>query len=312
MKKLFWLCLLLFALSSSILAAVDNKFINRIYHNKQHPSYNIALSGDKVINSSKNQIWIYSVFNPWQPQIDASYYSVAPIEDFEMMGDRYLFISTREPTNTLLEIDSLNVFGKIFFTTLLEGDSIQREGSTIYVSDLQRGVEIIDIGSGGARETKSVFSEKWGIRRFVTEYPYLYALNDFGLVTVDISNLSMPLSIGLNYEIIDARIIAKNANTLWIGAGKNLLAINVTHLDRPVLMNQYRFAYDILDIEIKDGRLFAALGYGGVRIIDISNPTRMEELNWINIQTGALKLALYRDYIFISSGNAGWYIYEYR
>ncbi len=310
--KLKKLILIMLILCATLLPAADNKFLRRIYQHKHHPSFGIAISGDKVISRGQNQVWIYSIFNPWQPQIDASYFSVSTIEDVELMGDRYLFVSSREPTNTLLEVDSLNVFGKIFFPTLLQGDSIEREGSILYVSDLQRGIEIIDIGSGGAKETKSVFSEKWGIRSFVAEYPYIYALNDFGLVTVDVSNLSLPQSVGLNYELIGAKVIAKHNSILWVGAEKNLYVIDITRLDRPVLLNQYRFAYDINALAIKDGRLFVALGFGGVRILDINNPVRLEELNWINLNSSAMDLALYQDYIFISSGNAGWIIYEYR
>ncbi len=291
---------------------VDNKFLNRIANIRTQPAFNIWVNGDKVITKNQNQVWIYSVFNPWQPQIDASYYSVAPIEDIDLMGDRYLFISTREPTNTLLPIDSLNVYGKIFFPTLLLGDKIRREGSVLHISDLQRGIEIIDIGSGGSRETKSVFSEKWGIRDFVAEYPYLYALNDFGVVTVDIGDLRNPQSIGLNYQLNNATIIRKNGEMLWIATGKDLMIISVRDLDRPNLINQYRFAYDILDLEIKDDRIFVALGFGGVRILDISNPLRIQDLNWINLQSSALDVALDKDFIYIASGTQGWFVYQYR
>lgn len=309
--KAFLLSLCCLLLLGSLMAA-DNRFLNRIVHYRNHPSFAIDSYGDKIVSRNQNQVWIYSTFNPWQPQVDASYYSVFPIEDVDLMADRYLFLSSREPANTILEVDSLNIYGKIFFPTTLEGDRIQREGSILYLSDWQRGIEIIDIGAGGNRETKSVFSEKWGIKDFVSQYPYLYALNDFGVVTIDVSQHSFPQSIGRNYELSNATIIRKNHNILWIAAGKNLYGVSVHDLNNPTLISQYRFTYDVMDLEIKDNRLFAALGSGGVRILEISNPARPTDLNWINLPTAALDLALEKEFIYISSGASGWYVYSYR
>lgn len=312
MKVKHAILLLIMLLCVAISSAIDSRFLTKISHTASQPAFSIATDGDKVITRNQNQVWIYSVFNPWQPQIDASYYSVFPIEDVDVMAGRYLHICSREAANSLLEVDSLNVYGKIYFPSLFVGDKMEREGSTLYLADLQRGIEIIDIGSGGMRETKSVFSEKWGIKDFLAEYPYIYAINEFGVVTVDMSDLRNPQSIGVNYEITNASILAKNGDLLWVGAGKSLLALNIRDLNRPTLVNQYRFAYDVLDLEIKDNRAYVALGFGGVRIMDISNPMRLDELNWINLPSSAMSIALEKDFIFIGSGNSGWYIFEYR
>jgi len=309
MKKT--LLLILCALYVFVLYAVDDRFLTKISHQTGRQAFKIDARDEKAIISNQSQVWIYSVFNPFRPQTDASYYSVFPIEDFELMAAKYLFVSSKAPTNSLLQVDSLNVYGKIFFPNTLIGDRINREGSTIYISDHNRGIEIIDIGSGALRETKSVFSEKWGIRDFIAAYPYIYALNDFGVITVDVSDLRMPVSIGRNYQMSNASVIAKNGDILWIGAGKLLVAINISDLNNPTLLNQYRLAYDILDIEIKDNRLFTALGTGGVRIFSIANPHRIEEINSISLPA-AYDLALDKTFIYIAAGNAGWFIYEYR
>ncbi|PKN78852.1 MAG: hypothetical protein CVU48_07125 [Candidatus Cloacimonetes bacterium HGW-Cloacimonetes-1] len=312
MKHLKISLLMLLACASGMLFGMDNKFLNRINHLKKHPVYNIVVNDQKAILYNQNQVWVYSMFNPWKPQVECSFYSTYVIEGVDLMGGKYLYISSREPTNNIVEIDSLNQYGKIFFPNLITGDKITREGSILYVADHQRGIDIIDIGSGGIKETKSAFSEKWGVRDFQAEYPYLYALNDFGLVTVDVSDLRFPTSIGSNYQINEGTKLKKNEDIVWVVSGKVLMAINIQNLSNPILVNQYRFAYEILDIEIKNNRLFAALGYGGVRIMDISNPLRISELNWINYQGTSLDVALDKDMIYIATGKEGWLIYEYR
>ncbi|PKN75211.1 MAG: hypothetical protein CVU49_05175 [Candidatus Cloacimonetes bacterium HGW-Cloacimonetes-2] len=309
MKKL-----LLALIATSILlslGAVDNKFLNLITHVKNSQAMSIMAENQQVYVRNNNQIWIYSSFNAWQPRIEASFYSVFPIEDINVAADRYLYICSAEPTNTVVPVDSLNLYGRIFFPTTFIGDRITREGATIYIADRYRGIDIIDIGSGGQRDIRSTFSEKWGIKDFHAEYPYLYALNDFGLVTVDITDLQFPTSMGTNYQIYDARVLAKNNDIIWIGAGKNLMAMSIRDLNNPTLINQYRFTHDILDIEVKDNRLFVALGPGGMRIMDVSLPTRIQEVNSILPVATVYDVALDQDYIFLGLGRDGWMIYQY-
>ncbi|MDD2331608.1 MAG: hypothetical protein PHI68_03025 [Candidatus Cloacimonetes bacterium] len=311
MKQRLILSLILMYLGINLIA-LDNRYLTPISHIKNSPAYSIFAADQKVIISAPNQLWIWSMFNPWRPQLDASYFSTSVIEDYDLMAGKYLYICSREPTNNVFEIDSLNTYGKIYFPYQVTGDKITREGSLLFVADQARGIDILDIGSGGGREIKSVFSEKWGIRDFIAQYPYIYALNDFGFVTIDISDLQFPLSLGRNYQISDARIIRKNGDVLWIGAGKNLMAINTQDLSNPTFINQFRFAYDITDLEIKDNRAYVVLGYGGLRILEISKPLNIQELSWINLQYGVLDVALENDFIYLALGKDGWMIYEYR
>jgi hypothetical protein len=309
MKKL--LLALIATLILISLGAVDNKFLNPIVHIKNSQAMSITAENQQVYVRNNNQIWIYSSFNAWQPRIEASFYSVFPIEDINIAADRYLYICSAEPTNTIVPVDSLNLYGRIYFPTTFIGDRITREGATIYIADRYRGIDIIDIGNGGQRDIRSTFSEKWGIKDFHAEYPYLYALNDFGLVTVDITDLQFPTSMGTNYQIIDARVLAKNNDIIWIGAGKNLMAMSIRDLNNPTLINQYRFTHDILDIEVKDNRLFIALGAGGMRIMDASQPTRIQEVNSITPLATVYDISLDQDYIYLGLGRDGWMIYQY-
>lgn len=294
------------------LGAVDDKYLYQLAHVRSNTAMSIDASEGQVFTRSQNQIWIHSIFNPWSPRIESSFYSAAQIEDFNVMGDVHLYFCTREPANVIVPVDSLNSYGRIYFVNHIPGDKITREGATMYVADRFKGIDIVNIGTGGLREVISTFSEKWGIRDFIAQYPYIYALNDFGLVTVDISDLQFPVSIGNNYQLYDAKVMAKNGDVIWIGAGKNLMGINVRDLSNPVVVNQFRLSNDILDLEVQNDRLFIALGKGGVKILDVKNPLRINDINVISTNLTVYDVAVDKEYIFLALGRDGWMIYEYR
>ncbi len=305
--------LLLLLLASVALPAIDDRIPNLLVHMQNIQPFNVECSEDQVILRNQNYLWIHSLFNPWQPRLEAVFLSSTQIEDVNILGDNQLYICSREAANIITPVDTLAYPGRIYFTNQIIGDRVTREGSMLYIADRFRGIDIMDIGKGGMREIKSTFSEKWGIRDFIAQYPYLYALNDFGLVTVDISDQQFPISLGINYEITDATLLAKNGNIIWIGAGKRLLAINAEDMNKPKLINQFRLSNDIQDLEVKDDRLFIALGKGGVKILNIRNPLKVEDLRTIYPTTASVyDVALARDLIFLALGRDGWMVYDYR
>ncbi|MCK9610263.1 MAG: hypothetical protein M0R67_03670 [Candidatus Cloacimonas sp.] len=292
--------------------AIDNKFLHQLAYIKTSQAYSIRFAEDLVYANNQNYIWVYSIFNAWQPKMKAAFFSPNPIEDIETLTGKYLYVASNEPTNQVILIDSLYTGSRIFFPQTIVGDKLTREGSILYVADRYRGIDIIDLGGGSTRELLSTFSEKWGIKDFVASYPYIFALNDFGLVAVDITDQSYPVSLGVNYELIDATCLAKNGNTIWIGAGKNLLAFNVYEPKKPTLISQIRMTNEILSLDIKDNRLFIVLGRGGVKIVDVTNPLKTEDLNNIFLTIPVYDLDVANDYIFLGLGKEGWMIYEYR
>lgn len=301
------LCLCLPAL------AIDTKFLSPLAHVKTTPAFSLKHDHDLLYTRNQNSIWVYSIFNAWQPKLETGFFSPFPIEDFASHSGNYLYVTSREPTNQVLPIDSLATnSGKIFFTYPITGDKLTREGATLYVADRFRGIDIVNIGGGSVREIVATFSEKWGIKDFTANYPYIFALNDFGLVAVDITDQSNPHSIATNYQIADATCLVKNANTLWIGAGKNLMAFNIFDPENPTLISQVRMTNEILKLDVKDNRLFIALGRGGVKVMDVSNPLKPSDVNNISIPYTVYDLALAHDYVYLGLGKDGWMIYEYR
>jgi hypothetical protein len=104
----------------------------------------------------------------------------------------------------------------------------------------------------------------------------------------------------------------KHGDYLYIGAEKNLLVISVRDAEKPILVSQFRFSNEIQGLAIKDNRLFIAQGRGGVKILSVENPSKLEDLNTFYPPYPVYDIALENDYIFIAMGKDGWMIYEYR
>ncbi|MCB5224215.1 MAG: hypothetical protein WCY21_02225 [Candidatus Cloacimonadaceae bacterium] len=310
MKKALLFTLVVLACASAV--AIDFRVPQLLAHMKEPQPYNIDFQEKQVILRNKNYVWINSIFNPWSPRLEAVFFSQYIIEDVNMLSNNHLYICSQEPGNLVSTVDTLSYPSSIYFPNIAIGNKMTREGSMLYVADRFRGIDIIDIGKGASRELRSTFSEKWGIRDFIAEYPYLWALNDFGLVTVDITDLNFPLSMGVNYEITDATVMAKNGDIVWLGAGKMLLAINAADMYHPRLIFQTRLSNDIRDMELKDNLLYLALGMGGVKILDVTNPLKVEDLRTIIPYHEVFDIALDGDLIFLALGKDGWMIYEYR
>lgn len=310
MKSLILIILILsFTLG---VGAVDNRFLYPLGQIKGVEANNIQVADSQVLIHNLSQLWIYSTFNVWQPRLEASYYSQHRIEDVNFQAENRVYLSSHEPANNVSSIDSLNTFGRIYFIDTVIGDKLTREGSTLYVADRYRGIDIIDIGGGVSTELVSNFSEKWGIKDFVAVYPYIFALNDFGFVTVDISNQNFPLSIATNYQIPDATKLVKHGEYVYVAAGKELLVLSVRDPNNPILLTQKPFFNVIQGLAVKDNRIFVALGQGGVKVLDISIPKGINEINTFYPPAAAVDIALQNNYIYIAMGKDGWMIYEYR
>jgi len=310
MKRFVLSALLVLCILS--VSAVDSRFVYPLGRVQNVDAQKIEVSEAQVLVRNAHNLLIYSTFNAWQPRLEVGFRSDYRIEDVNFQSGNLIYVSSQEASNNVTQVDSLSQYGRIYFTNTVIGDKMTREGSTLYVADRYRGIDIINVGRGGTTELLANFAEKWGIRDFVVEYPYIYALNDFGFITVDISDQSFPLSIATNYQVKDATRLVKYGKNVYVAAGKELIVLSLQDVTAPVMISQTAFFNQIQALKVKDNRLFIALGQGGVKILDISTPSRPKDINTFYPPAAAIDLALDNDYIFVAMGRDGWVIYEYR
>lgn len=72
MKRfIFFLLCLLMCIS---LFAIDNKFLHQLVQVKSSQAYSIRFDDDLVYTNNQNYIWVYSIFNAWQPKLEAAFF----------------------------------------------------------------------------------------------------------------------------------------------------------------------------------------------------------------------------------------------
>ena len=69
MKKV--ILLLLMATIMVFSYAIDDRIPRPIAHLKNIQPYNVDYQQDLVLLRNQNFIWIYSIFNPWSPRLEA-------------------------------------------------------------------------------------------------------------------------------------------------------------------------------------------------------------------------------------------------
>jgi hypothetical protein len=294
------------------LQGFDSKFIRVISQTKAPIANTIKLNDQYAYVYNDWYMYIYNLKNLWVPQIETGFISTFPITDVLSLDYNHIFICTHEPTNEIREIDSLNTFGRIYYAQRLICDKARREGAYLYTTNTSNGLEIFDIGKGITPQKISSFSEKWGILDFEAKYPIIHALNDFGYVNIDITDLANPRSNGTNYEFTDGKILCINRNIAWVGSRSTLIAIDITYPEKPIIINRYRFSSDINDIKARDNEMFVALNTSGMKILNITNPKQIIEKNNYPYKSAIKSIALNGDNVFLGLGTGGWVILEYR
>jgi len=312
MKKTAILLILAFLLFINLLSALDDKFLRVVYHNKIPAANSIKVRNSNVFVYNDWYLYIYSYANIWNPTIETAYSSTYPITDVESTEDRYVYICSLEPTNYIMELDSLNTLGRIYFAQKLLCNKAYSEGNLLFTSHVDNGLEIYDISKGVAPQRVVSYAEDWGLIDSEARFPIVHGLNDFGYVNINVKDLTQPRTVGFNYEIVNGKVLTVNRNIVWVGAGETLLALDITYPETPVIINRYRFNAEINAIKARSNELYVGLKTSGLKILDITNSRNIREKNSFYLRNGVNSIDLDEEYIFLGAGTQGWYILEYR
>lgn len=107
--------------------AVDNRFLYPLGQIKGVEANRIQVADSQVLTHNLSQLWVYSTFNAWQPRLEASFYSEYRIEDVNFQAGNRIYLSSHEPANNVSPIDSLNLYGRIYFIDTVIGDKLTRK-----------------------------------------------------------------------------------------------------------------------------------------------------------------------------------------
>jgi hypothetical protein len=297
---------------TSNLTAEPYKFITPIGQIKRVPVNDIKIYEQTAYVISDNDVYIYSVSSPWSPKLETGFHSFRTISDLVNVEANRFYLCTADAANQVIEMDSLNTWGKIYFVEKLSCQKAEREGATLYTADLNIGLEIYNLSRGLLPEKLTTYSEKWGIKAMAARYPRIHALNDFGYVNIDVTDLSHPVESGKNYEIVDGTVLSVNRNYVYIGAKSSLIVLDISTPSAPRIVNRLRLSSQINALICKDNELYIGTEQSGLKVMDITNPIRIREKNSYNVISTIKAIALDTDYIYLAAGKDGWVILQYR
>jgi hypothetical protein len=109
---------------------------------------------------------------------------------------------------------------------------------------------------------------------------YLYLINGSNLFIYDISITSLPIKLKDISIAKNPRFIIRKENFLFINSySKNQISVyNITQKDNPTIFTNYYFGGYSNDVKIQDNIAYLANSEDGLRVIDVSAPTKPKEI----------------------------------
>jgi hypothetical protein len=308
MKSNILLLLIICLLSSICLSRLDAfenyKFLTEV--DTIHVSYaaKLAITDNTLYVYGDSLLSIFSANNISHPMRIAAFntnedlYSIQPVPPYNL-------IAVGPMELTLNEIQSANTMGRIFHVQTFAGSNAVRQGSTLYIVNADTGMEIVDLGNGNTGRTVSYFHDFFGLKSIDANWPMVYALNKFGLVVMDASNLENPAAKGSNYQLIDARCLAVRDTIALVGTKNSLVVMSIKNPNKPFIISQVSYPYAVQNIRFSGSYAFVCLGKGGLRVLNLAYPRKPIETNSYKGKDRILDVAFSEEYVYAADGKDG-------
>jgi hypothetical protein len=132
---------------------------------------------------------------------------------------------------------------------------------------------------------------------------FAYLLNNTGIgkpvKVVDVSDRSKPHVVGTTETIGKPQDAVLNDTLLLVGTSHGLELVNVADKTSPVPMGSLPVSSGIIDLELKDGRVYAACGSNGLLVID-PDPGNLRVTGSVNTEGLAASVAVLNGYAYVS------------
>ena len=274
----------------------------------------LYLNGGKIIDVS----------NPANPEIIGNYNPQWPpgnVITSLFINEDYLYVTNWEFGYYIMDLSNpIQPVQTYWYENIDYYTGIYKREDYAYVSSMQ-GVTILDVS---APEDSYVIGSypyiQWS-EDILIEDNFAYVACNYGLVVLNISNPENPYPVS-DYQGSITRL-AKKDNLIF--AVENIWGIirvyDVGNLSNIQYIGYYDFAENPNALSVKDNLLFIAdanehnylINYnGGLRIIDISNPTNLQLIATINPDTTRYyrSVAVKDDYVFMGSNESGIYVFD--
>lgn len=279
----------------------------------------IDISGDKlehnnnILTVSKgNELYVYSMFDIYNFNLNGAYRFNADIEDIEILTSKKVLVALNSITSSKRNIDSLLTSGRNIDVKAYNGNQLVQDGSMLYLSHGDNGLTIYDMGSNLSNTIISNYHKDWGLNTIAVKWPLLYAGNKYGIATVNLSNINHPMPFGQNYNVFEITDIEIYDDLLFAVSNRTLNILDISTPGKISSKDVLYFPYPIREIKIHANELYVVLGDGGLEIYKINSDSSLEHANSYNDGYYLYDVAFYQDYLFILSKDKKLRIFQYR
>ena len=248
-------------------------------------------------------MYIIDISNPLFPSV-VGQFSAPNAQDIQVEGN-YAFLAD----STLKVIRVNNPASPVLVKDSgINAKKISLYGGYIY-TDGSGGFCVLDKTNLLNIQIISCFGASGPIQDFVLADQYAYlALND-GLQILNIADPASIQSISLTIGYYP-RAIALSGNNLYLAAGGQLIAYNVSSAAQPVEVGKHTTnSIEAFDLVISEHRAYIAGERRGLRIIDVSDPTNLWTVGAYHTLGGIADIQVVNDYMYVTSrGGEFWVI----
>ncbi|MCK4662161.1 MAG: T9SS type A sorting domain-containing protein [Bacteroidales bacterium] len=262
---------------------------------------------------------IVDVSDPESPEIAGDYAQSWPPSDVITdiyIQDGYLYVTNWEFGFYISDLTNLTNPELCFWYDYEDYyHGIYKKGNYAYLTSMN-GFTIIDVSDPENGEVIGTnYDISWG-NDILVEDDYAYVVSDYGLTVFDVKTPENPLLLSSCWAA-NENFIKKD--TLIFAVGYHSLSVhNVKDSYNIQLLDSYNFMLYPWDLCIKDNYLFVADWnfltdyYGGLRVIDISDPNNLELIATNNPDTTRVyrSIEIKDNYVFMGGNEPGIYVFD--
>ncbi len=269
------------------------------------------------------------LYDTWKPPYLAEF-------DFEARDDAWVEVEARatQEGEALLfalvegnglytfEFDGETLTQTALFEEVTAGVDMHLAGDYLYIAEPDTGVTVVDVSdpeNAALVATWDVLPEDHPVYAVSTHGDVAAVLHEstssMKLSTLNISDPAAPTLLGTGTIPFasgdNMGAVAMDANTVMIGFDNRLATFSYTNADAPTMADQIALnnTSEIADIAFFNGYGYVAAGYGGLRVINATDP---DEINQASVfdppsSADAVCLDVQHPYVFMADEYDGFY-----
>lgn len=205
-----------------------------------------------------------------------------------------------------------------FFDLPAETENIEIAGHYAYIA-VDTGLLVLDIENPVAPSEVGIHELTGGVAGITIVDNVAYVVNSAGLQIIDIENPAAPRSVGSFLERAYAEV-AVEGKYAYVVSGGSVIIVDIEDPTNPTEVGSYNrfevyYTGRYRDVAVKDNSLYASWThcylppsprcFGGVDVIDLTDPTALSEIGFYSARAWAWDLELLGNQLYVAHGWAG-------